>query len=257
MNQHPEILQRSGQTIAALVAGAAIVGLGTGTREAHETFLLVEHTTRALIERGFRVVALLDNQRVGELYDRYVRGEDVDLDATLAQAWGPWRTAEMRAALVWLRRFNEGRPDDPVRIVAVDSSRVLPADYDRVVELLTPLDATAAMRIRELLDVIRTAHDSGEHVQRARAPTPAHRSSSLPATPRTWPHSFRTAPHATTRCCCSTRWSSITRTPSAWGTTPRGRNVTRPAGSSNTSGAAVSASSSGRGAHTSRRIRAG
>ncbi|MEV4712851.1 erythromycin esterase family protein [Micromonospora sp. NPDC049374] len=156
----------SARTLAALVETATIVGLGTSTREATETFRLVEETTHELIRRGFRVVALLDNQRVGDLYDRYVRGEDVDLDAALGQAWGPWRTIEMRDALVRLRRHNARHPDDPVRVIAVNGRRTLPGDYDRVVALLAPAEPATAARIGGIFDVIRTAHDSGEHVQR-------------------------------------------------------------------------------------------
>ncbi|MFY1576696.1 erythromycin esterase family protein [Verrucosispora sp. WMMD703] len=165
-------LPSSARTLAALVESASIVGLGTSTREATETFRLVEETTHELIRRGFRVVALLDNQRVGDLYDRYVRGEDVDLDAALGQAWGPWRTIEMRDALVRLRRHNEHHPDDPVRVIAVNGRRTLPADYDRVVALLDPVEPATAARIGEIFAVIRTAHDNGEHVQRLRGTHP-------------------------------------------------------------------------------------
>ncbi|MFG1845720.1 erythromycin esterase family protein [Micromonospora carbonacea] len=171
MSEQAGDLQRAGQRLASLVDGATIVGLGTSTRAAHELFGLVEHATRALIRRGYRVVAVLDNQRVGELYDEFVRGADIDLDAVLGQAWGPWRTTEMRAALGWLRRHNQRRTD-PVRIVAVGGSRVLPADYDRAVGLLARLDASTATRVEGLFDVIRTAHDSGEHVQRAHGTHP-------------------------------------------------------------------------------------
>ncbi|OON33162.1 hypothetical protein BSA16_01835 [Micromonospora sp. Rc5] len=171
MSERADDLQRAGQQLSSLVDAATVVGLGTSTRAAHELFGLVEHTTRALIRRGFRVVAVLDNQRVGELYDEFVRGADIDLDGVLGQAWGPWRTTEMRAALGWLRRHNQRRTD-PVRVIAVGGSRVLPADYHRAVELLARLDAPTARRVGELFDVIRTAHDSGEHVQRAHGTHP-------------------------------------------------------------------------------------
>ncbi|MGC5033436.1 erythromycin esterase family protein [Micromonospora sp. DT229] len=158
--------QRSAQTLAALVQTAQVVGLGTSTREGTEPFRLVEQTTHALLRRGFRTIALLENPRVGDRYDRFIRGEQVDLSAALAQAWGPWRTIEMRDALVRLRRHNAAHPHERVRVVAVNAPRALPADYDRVAELLAPLDGATATRVGELLDIIRTAHDNGEHVQR-------------------------------------------------------------------------------------------
>lgn len=157
------------EALADLVGHASIVGLGTGTRAGRETFAVVLRTTQSLVERGFRVVAVLDNPRVGEWYDRYVRGEDVDVEAALRQAWGPWRTEEMREALDWLRRRNADHPGDPVRVAGVGGAAVLPADYDRVVDLVGPPEAA---KIRELFEVIRTAHDNGEHVQRARGTHP-------------------------------------------------------------------------------------
>ncbi|PPK68040.1 erythromycin esterase family protein [Actinokineospora auranticolor] len=160
------------EAFADVVGHASVVGLGTGTRSARETFAVVTRTTRVLVERGFRVIAVLDNQRVGELYDRYVRGADVDIDAALRQAWGPWRTEEMRDALDSLRRRNADHPGDPVRVVGVGSSRVLPADYDRVVDLVEAVDPAEAAKVRVLFDVIRTAHDAGEHVLRARGTHP-------------------------------------------------------------------------------------
>lgn len=159
-------------SLADLIDHAIVVGLGTSTRGGREPFLLVEQATRALLQRGFGAIAVMDNQRVVELYDRFVLGDDVDIDAALEQAWGPWRTTEMRDALTWLRRHNQSRQNDPVRGIAIGSSRVLPTDYDRVVELLTGLDPATAARVGELFDVIRTAHEHGEHVLRARGTHP-------------------------------------------------------------------------------------
>ncbi|MDG4798310.1 erythromycin esterase family protein [Micromonospora sp. WMMD1082] len=158
--------------IADLASDAFVVGLGGSTREAHEPFQIVEHATHALIDRGFRVLAILDNQRVGALYDRYVRGADVNIDSSLRQGWGPWQTSEMRDALTRLRRRNATRPDDPVRVIGVGGSRVLPADYDRVVDLIAAISPAEVPQVRELLAVIRTAHDNGEHVQRAQGTHP-------------------------------------------------------------------------------------
>ena len=158
--------------IADAAAEAAIVGLGVSTREAHEVLDFVTDTTWLLVERGFTTVAVLDNQRVADLYDRYVSGQDVDIDHALAQAWGPWQVGEMRDALVWLREHNRTRAEAPVRIIGVNGSRVLSADYPRIVDLLAGIDESTAARVEALLDVIRVAHSSGEHVLRARGTHP-------------------------------------------------------------------------------------
>ncbi|MFG1738192.1 erythromycin esterase family protein [Micromonospora chalcea] len=158
--------------IADAAAEAAIVGLGVSTREAHEVLDFVTDTTWLLAERGFTTVAVLDNQRVADLYDRYVSGQDVDIDHALAQAWGPWQVGEMRDALIWLREHNRARAAAPVRIIGVAGSRVLSADYPRIVDLLAGIDESTAARVEALLDVIRVAHSSGEHVLRARGTHP-------------------------------------------------------------------------------------
>ncbi|MBQ1043958.1 MULTISPECIES: erythromycin esterase family protein [unclassified Micromonospora] len=158
--------------IADVAAEATIVGLGVSTREAHEVLDFVTGATWLLVERGFTTVAVLDNQRVADLYDRYVSGQDVDIDHALAQAWGPWQVGEMRDALVWLRAHNRTRAEAPVRIIGVAGARVLSADYPRIVDLLAAVDEGTAARVEALLDVIRVAHSSGEHVLRARGTHP-------------------------------------------------------------------------------------
>lgn len=77
------------EQLAGRVADAAIVGLGTSTRAGTQTFGFVEQVTRRLLDQGFRVVAVRDNQRVGELYDAFVTDRLDSLDDVLPQAWGP------------------------------------------------------------------------------------------------------------------------------------------------------------------------
>ncbi len=124
MDAEPDVL-------ASWVQNAVIVGLGTYTRASTELSGFVEQATRRLLDRGFRTIAIRDNQRVGELYDQFVTGRIDSLDEVLPQAWGPWQTVEFHDALVRLRHFNEAA-DEPVRVLGVGSSRVLVADYDRV-----------------------------------------------------------------------------------------------------------------------------
>ncbi|MGV2982332.1 erythromycin esterase family protein [Microbacterium sp. AGC85] len=139
------------------------------TREAREVLASVFETTRSLVEHGFTTIAILDSPRVVGDYDRYVTGQTVDLEHTLDQAWGPWRNAQFRDELTHLRAFNAGRPTDrQVRLIGIGASTVVVADYDTVVELLRGVDRHIADDVEQHLDVIRVAHDGGEHVQRAR-----------------------------------------------------------------------------------------
>jgi erythromycin esterase len=158
------------QALANLAATSVVVGLGQSTRAGLETFEVMGCTTQALVERGFRTVAVLDNQRVGDLYDRFVSGADDHLEDAVLQAWGPWRTRELGSALTWIRRRNEQHPGDLVRVIGIGSSRVLPADYDEILALIGP--QPEAERLRGLFDVLRSAHRAGEHVQRAHGTHP-------------------------------------------------------------------------------------
>ncbi|WP_424183800.1 erythromycin esterase family protein [Actinokineospora sp. G85] len=160
MNIDPKILA----TVADLDT-AAVVGLGTSTREAGELVQLVAATIRLLVDRGFRLIAIQDSQRIGDLLDRYLLGEPVDLGVVLSQAWGPWRTVETRDVLAGLRARNAVHPGDPVRVMGLGPARVLPADYDRVVELTGPHVVAALAPLRE-------SHQHGEHVMRARGTHP-------------------------------------------------------------------------------------
>lgn len=152
------------KSIARLVADATIVGLGCNTRESHDLFRLVEDVTHHLIEAGFRVVAIYEEPRVCEMFDRYILGEDVDLNAAMSQAWGLFQTVEMKHALLRLRERNSRNPLDPVHIIGIDQPHAIVADYDEAVDQLSRIDPNVAVRVEEKLNSIKIAHGSGEHV---------------------------------------------------------------------------------------------
>lgn len=154
------------EEVVDLAAAATFVGLGTSTREGHETFAFVEEVTFGLVDRGFRVLALRDGTSIGRKYDAYVTGADLDLDTLVSQAWGPWQTVEMREALQRVRRRNQEHPEDPVRILGVDTRRPLLDDYDQVERLAAELDPAAGQQVRQRLATVRGAHHAGEHVLR-------------------------------------------------------------------------------------------
>ena len=127
---------------------------------------------RLVRQHGFRALAVQDDASVGAALDAYVTdGADTAVSA-LADAWRPWRTAEMSAALEWIRAFNQDHPDNPVRIFGVKPAQARPADYHAVLE---HVGHAAPHRLAELashLEPIRTAHEIDEHVQRARGMHP-------------------------------------------------------------------------------------
>ncbi len=160
----------TGSDIAALterLGSATVVGLGESTRFSRQTFGLRERIFRRLVmEYGFRVLAVQDSARSGERLDDYVRTGAGEPESTLAEAWRPTRTAEMAAALEWIRNFNADHPNNPVRILGVEPPRAEASDYDAVLDHVrqTAPDRLAAMASH--LDPIRTAHQIDEHVQR-------------------------------------------------------------------------------------------
>lgn len=157
----------------AIAAGATVAGLGESTRFAHETFAVRDQLFRRLVrQHGFRALAVQDNASVGAALDAYVTDGADTAASALADAWRPWRTVEMSAALEWIRAFNQDHPDNPVRIFGVKPVQARPADYHAVLE---HVGHAAPHRLAELashLEPIRTAHEIDEHVQRARGMHP-------------------------------------------------------------------------------------
>ncbi len=156
-----------------VAAGATIVGVGESTRFSRETFGVRDQLLRRLVrDHGFRALAVQDSAGVGATLDAYVGGGAGSAAAALDHAWRPQRTAEMAAALEWIRAFNRAHPHDPVRVFGVKPAQAGRADYDAVLEHVRTRAPELLARTAAHLDPIRTAHDLDEHVQRARGTHP-------------------------------------------------------------------------------------
>ncbi|MEV6139835.1 erythromycin esterase family protein [Nocardia sp. NPDC051990] len=160
----------TGSDIAALtkqLESATVVGLGESTRFSRQTFGLRERIFRALVvEYGFRALAVQDSARSGERLDDYVRTGAGDPESVLAGAWRPTRTAEMAAALLWIREFNIEHPNDPVRIFGIEPPRAESSDYEVVLDYVRRQAPDRLAALESHLTPIRTAHQVDEHVQR-------------------------------------------------------------------------------------------
>lgn len=151
------------------IGEALVVGLGESTRAAHETFAFRDRIWRALVQvKGFRTLAIQDSAALVEKLDAWVRTGDGDLTEILSRAWWPWRTVEMAQAMTWIRDFNIARPDDQIRLLAVQPTIVEPSDYDTVRAFVTRAAPEVAGQVVHHLDAIRSAHDLDEHVQQHR-----------------------------------------------------------------------------------------
>jgi erythromycin esterase len=106
--------------LRSAVGDATVVGIGGSTYGASEHFVLTARVLRFLVEElGFRSVVTEEDWDVGLEIDRYLCTGTGDLDALVAGAGVPWRVAEVRDALAWLRERNAAHPKDPVRFAGV------------------------------------------------------------------------------------------------------------------------------------------
>jgi erythromycin esterase len=152
--------------IVAAAKAATVVAVGENTREAAEIDRHRIGVTKALVEEaGYRVIVIPDSANVAERMDDYVLGRRSDLREVVLSGWPPNRSEATAALLAWVRAFNEEHADSPVRIVGNGPKQIEPEDYDRVLDHAARLDPAAAAGLRERYDVVRTAHDVGEHIQ--------------------------------------------------------------------------------------------
>jgi erythromycin esterase len=158
---------------AKIAAGTTVAGIGESTRFSRETFAVRDQIFRRLArQHEFRALALQDHAAAAAKLDRYVATGDGTAGSALDGAWRPWRTAEMAAALEWIREFNREHPDDLIRIFGVKPAQAQPADYDAVLGRVRQSAPERLAQLASHLDPIRTAHQVEEHVQRSRGMHP-------------------------------------------------------------------------------------
>jgi erythromycin esterase len=112
--------------LAALqsLGAAQVVGMGEATHGTREFFLMKHRIFRYLVEQhGFRVFAI--EADIGESYfiDRYIQGENFDLDTLIRKTmlYATWRAAEVRDLIQWMRNTNVGRPaSERLRYVGIE-----------------------------------------------------------------------------------------------------------------------------------------
>lgn len=159
--------------LGAITDGAQIVGVGESTRAAHEVVTLGHRVLRYLVEeRGFRTWAFHEDEQVVASLDEYIRTGTPEPRTVMEGLWVPWRTEEMLDVLTWAWDFNQGNPENPLRLVGLDPATAHVVDYRRILDHAEAIDAGAAEQIRRHLDVIVTAHEIPEHVQHARGAHP-------------------------------------------------------------------------------------
>jgi erythromycin esterase len=97
------------------LAGARLVGLGEATHGDHESFRFRSRLVRILVRRrGLGAVLFEAGPAEMDPFDRYVTGAVAALPTGNELHF--WWTEELRDLLVWLRTWNAGHPEAPVRV---------------------------------------------------------------------------------------------------------------------------------------------
>lgn len=124
-----------------IVGDAVITGFGETTRQSHEIIDLGHRLLRQLVEeKGYRALALSDDESVIAELDEYVRTGTGDVKAILAHAFGPWRITELIEIVEWLRARNLEHPGNPVRIFGLEPAGIRAGHYDEVLNQVRATD---------------------------------------------------------------------------------------------------------------------
>ncbi|MGW0122149.1 erythromycin esterase family protein [Streptomyces sp. NPDC003327] len=152
-----------------MVGDARVVGLGEATHSSHE-FLTVKHRLlRYLVEeKGFRAFALEAPWSTGLRLNAYLLDGEGDLkrimDEEFRGTYRWWNNAEYRDLLQWIRAYNVGHPDDPVRFVGDDSGFAGAELYDEVSAYAAAARPELVPRLAELYRGLRPATDAETYV---------------------------------------------------------------------------------------------
>jgi erythromycin esterase len=140
------------RSLAPLLSGASIVGLGEATHGTHEFFTLKHRLIRFLVkELGFTRLAVELPWSMAAIYDDYIES-NAELEAVIASpyAW-TWKTQETVDMLNWLREHNTGlEPARRVRLYGIDPQLSVEAGTRSVLEFVVGVDAPAVAEFERL-----------------------------------------------------------------------------------------------------------
>lgn len=113
---------RSPSTILSALSGTDVVGFGDPTHGTREFYLERYRWLRALVDIGFRALAIEASYSATQRLNEYIAGGLGDLGPLLAGLQAPmWDVEEFVAAIEWMRRYNRKRASrDHVRLYGLD-----------------------------------------------------------------------------------------------------------------------------------------
>ncbi|MEW2185353.1 erythromycin esterase family protein [Streptomyces cellulosae] len=156
----------------AAVGDAVVVGIGEAAHGARQ-FVTVRHRMlRYLVEeKGFRSFVLEANWSAGARLDAYLRtgcGDPVRIMAEEFQdAHLLLHSREYLDMVRWMRAYNTGHPDDPLRFAGDDMGYAGPELYDRVVDHVRRAHPDLLSTVAGLYRGLRPAVPMGEWMRTA------------------------------------------------------------------------------------------
>ncbi|MFI0446898.1 erythromycin esterase family protein [Actinomadura sp. 6N118] len=156
--------------LLGMLGQASAVGYGAGTRGAHELVTLQTRIARPLVqEGGFRAVAFDQDWTLGVRLDGFVGTGKGDPRALLKDAEPFANTEEVLGLLEWMRDFNQGRPDQPVRLVCVSPHAVGQSAYNQVIDHVRRTAPERTQELEGLYAELGPGSDIAAHLARFRS----------------------------------------------------------------------------------------
>ncbi|MFF8954670.1 erythromycin esterase family protein [Streptomyces sp. NPDC014894] len=138
-----------------MIGDATIAGFGEATHSSREFFRVKSRIFRHLVERkGFTAFALEAPWSAGLRLNDYVLHGRGDVRRVMREEFQNsyllWHTREYLDLLRWMRRYNQGRPERPVRFLGNDLAHAGPELFDTVTGYVAERRPELLPRVREL-----------------------------------------------------------------------------------------------------------
>ena len=159
--------------VGAIIGDARVVALGESTHGTSEFFRLKHRLVEYLVvQHGFRLFAIEDQQLGMERVNGYVLGGPGTVNEAMRGMFGVWSTTEVRDLISWMRSYNEGHRDDPVEFIGFDMQNPsLP--IDSLYSFARRVEPSLAPTLEALLNDYREAWRKSSYPQYA-APESVH-----------------------------------------------------------------------------------
>jgi len=143
-----------------IVGNSQLVALGESTHGTSDFFTMKHRLLEyAVVELGFTVFAIEDNQLQAEIINDYVLHGVGSIDNIMNGMFGVWSKQEVLNMIKWMRDYNITHPDKPVEFVGFDMQNPkLP--IDSLLNFLKIKDKSIYQEAEKLLTDFRNNHNN-------------------------------------------------------------------------------------------------